>query len=118
MGVSYGLPGRCSGSFLVTTEGMPPGGPARSVGFGWGLGARADVLVEPAVDRRGVAPRRRDPLEGLRAVQPRRRAEGAADVHALHPQQLDARVIDRVAARRALQRLPRGDFVALLAHVG
>ena len=56
---------------------------------------------------------RDDALRRGRGVQPRGRAERAPDVHALHPQQLDAWVVGVEAARRALQRVARRDVVLL-----
>src|SRR5439155_1709474 len=92
--------GRCKRSdrgkanYANAQSGGPAGPPAHpanpSVGFGRRHRARPDVLVEPAVDRRGVAPRGRDLAERLPAVQPGRRAERPADVHPLHAEKLDA----------------------------
>src|SRR5262245_57724688 len=67
------------------------------VGLGRRELTRADVLVEPVVHRLGVAPDTDDPVERRFRRHPLRRTERSSRVHALPAEQLDARVIDRVA---------------------
>ena len=68
---------------------------------------RADVLAQPAHERRGGVELLADRAPGLRAVQPRAERVAAGHGQALAAQQVQPRVIGRVAARGAHERRAR-----------
>ena len=91
-------------------RGYAPGGPDQSVGLGGARVLGPTCLSSQRFIGAGVAPRLDDAVERALRVQPARaRRTSLPDVHALHAQQLDARVIVRVPARRALAAIARVD---------